>query len=181
MLNDVTGALRVGRKILANANGTPTCTGGGRHRLQTKDEEAAERAAGRAGVHEGRQETVRGALLHMFHSLHKVHGGVEAAEDFLAVLHGLKEDGLLVDDDTLYDDPTLRPPAARNAAIPQSVAAAGLGPAGRVSVRPLFCRCLPTGLRAVASARRVLRARPQPRKASSCTACLSPSTARRTR
>ena len=107
---------------------------------------------GLAGIHESRREMVRGTLLDMFHSLHHLRGGAEAADEFLAVLRGLEEDGLLVDDDALYDDPTPRPPAAQSTAIPESVAAAGLGPAGRMSIaRSLWRRCVPTGLRAVYS------------------------------
>ena len=181
VLNDLTGALYGGLQIPASASDTLECAGGGRRRLQTQVEEAAERVAGLAGIHEGRREMVRGALLDMVHSLHQVQGGAEAADEFLAVLRGLKEDGLLVDDNALYDDPTPRPPSARSAAIPESVAAARLGPAGRVSVaRSLWRRYVPTGLRAVHS--KGIRKAGAPRKArlrkaSNCAACLSPSTA----
>ena len=106
----------------------------------------AERVAGLSSIREGGRRMVRASLLDMFHLLHQIRAGAEVAEEFLAVLRGFEDKGLLVDDDALYN----KAPQVQSEAIPEFVAAAGLGPTGRVSVaNSLWCRCVPTGLRAV--------------------------------
>ena len=77
---------------------------------------------------------VREALLDMFQSLHQIQGEAAAGE-FMEVLRTVADEGLLIDDDAIYDDPTPRPPRASAADIPESVAAVGLGAAG-VSTAP---------------------------------------------
>ena len=86
----------------------------------------------------------------MFLALQAVRGGKQVGALFFEVLRSLAADGLELDDDALYDDPT--PGSARRAGsrIPESVAAAGLGVAGRVHLAAsLWRRCMPSRLRAI--------------------------------
>ena len=86
----------------------------------------------------------------MYDSLGDIQGGDVARGEFTRTLEELAHIGLCVEDDALYDDPTLRPWASSAGAIPKLVAAAGLGPAGHVSVAPsLWRKCAPVGLRAI--------------------------------
>ena len=70
----------------------------------------------------------------LLHSLHLVRGGAAAAEEFLDWLHTMRQEGIPIEDDTVYDDPRLRPPRAKGNDIPESVAAAGLEETGQVHI-----------------------------------------------
>ena len=111
---------------------------------------AAGEVAALRGTRAGRREMVQQAIVDMFSALLHVQGGGQGADLFLEVLRSLAADGLDVEDDTLYDDPTPRDTARAGSTIPESVAAAGLGAVGRVHpVASLWRRSVPSGLRAI--------------------------------
>ena len=59
-------------------------------------------------------------------------GGEQAGALFLEVMRSPAADGLEVDDDALYDDPTPHDVGRAGGSIPESVTAVGLGVARRV-------------------------------------------------
>ena len=77
---------------------------------------------------------VEDTLRDIFDSLGDVRGGDAVREEFVKVLRALVDEGLNVDDDMLYDEPTPRPRKTSSSRIPEAMAAAGLGPAGRVGI-----------------------------------------------
>ena len=70
---------------------------------------------------------VRQAIVDMFLALLTMRGGEQAGALFLEHLRLLAADGLGVDNNALYDDPTPRDAGRAGSNIPKSVAAAGLG------------------------------------------------------
>ena len=93
---------------------------------------------------------VEAALMDIFESLRDIMGRDAARVDYAEVLRALVREGLFVEDDLLYDDPTLTVRNASRNHIPESVAAAGVGPAGRVCIaKSLWRKCVPGSLRAI--------------------------------
>ena len=133
---DLTGQMRVGRRRLKSARKKSSRStdgrggGGGRNRAAVAA--AAGEVAALRGVRAGRRGMVQQAIVHMFLAMLNVRGGEQAATLFLEVLQSLATDGLEVEDDVLYDDPTRLDPGRAGSSIPESVAAAGLGAAERV-------------------------------------------------
>ena len=105
------------------------------------------------GVRWGRRQMLAGALVDMYDSLPRIRGGLQAHQQFLQVLERLAESGLSQEDNCLYDDSTPLPPRRQSQRVPESVAAQGLGAAGRVSLAPsMWRRCVPSGLRCIYAA-----------------------------
>ena len=77
-------------------------------------------------------------------------GGAAAATSFRDVPQGIAADGLCSLDDDLYYDSTPLPPKKPPQAVPENVAAKGLGGAGRVNLaQSLWRKCVPSNLRAI--------------------------------
>ena len=102
------------------------------------------------GIRWGLRGMVRQAILGLYDALLGVLGGAAAAGQFRDMLVGIADARLHCDDNALYDDSTPRPPEVKSNAVPEEVAARGLGPAGHVSLASsLWRKCVPPRLRAV--------------------------------
>ena len=127
-----------------------------------------------------RAAMVEAALVDIFESLGDVVGG-DVAADYAEVPRALAQEGLFVDVNLLYNDPTPMGPNAPRNHVPNSVAAAGLGPAGRVYIaKSLWGKCV-SGLRAIYRrggdcAAHSLGYATMPGLPRSCSTCSNPST-----
>ena len=151
------GAKRKRTRLATSAHAGPDDVG-----RRLRDEARAEsRAVSQLrGVRKGRCAMVEDTLVDIFDSLGDVCRGDAAQEEFVKVLRALADEGLDVDDDMLCDEPIPRPRKTSSSHIPEVVAAAGLGPAGRVGIATsLWRRCVPRGLRPIYRAG-VCRAQP---------------------
>ena len=126
----------MGRRRLKSARARPNQVAGDGGQIQVALAAAAGEVAALRGIRADKRVMVRQAIVNMFSALLRVQGGGQAADVFLEVLRSLAADGLDVEDDALYDDPTTRDTARAGSTIPESVAAAGLGAAGRVHLAP---------------------------------------------
>ena len=89
------------------------------------------------GIKSGRRDKVREALHDLFSNLKHIRGGKKSNKMFLTMLRDLLDQGLLLPDDALYDDPRETQNSQRpNMAVPKHIARAGLDKAGRVIVAP---------------------------------------------